>query len=115
MYSNGADQLRLIEVFTLILLFSLHMHINLLSCIELRSSPSPLGCFDREDDDDLSVKVNSKLNMLLRSLPKPWSLREIARMWDSCAQAVFSELAQQNGGGNIISNFGTWENCLSAA
>lgn len=69
----------------------------------------------REDDDDLSVKVNSKLNMLLRSLPKPWSLREIARMWDSCAQAVFSELAQQNGGGNIISNFGTWENCLSAA
>lgn len=69
----------------------------------------------REDYDDLSVKVKSKLNVSLRSLLEPFSLGEIARMWDFCARAVICEYAEQNGGGNFSSKYGTWENCLSAA
>ncbi|KAL4616013.1 hypothetical protein ACB092_07G168800 [Castanea dentata] len=69
----------------------------------------------REDHEDLSVKVKSRLKVSLRSLLKPWSLGEIAMSWDFCVRAVISEHAQQNGGGNFSSKFGTWENFLSAA
>ncbi|KAM4082048.1 hypothetical protein ACJW30_11G139500 [Castanea mollissima] len=69
----------------------------------------------REDHEDLSVKVKSRLKVSLRSLLKPWSLGEIAMTWDFCVRAVISEQAQQNGGGNFSSKFGTWEKFLSAA
>ncbi|XP_062175193.1 mediator of RNA polymerase II transcription subunit 15a-like isoform X4 [Alnus glutinosa] len=69
----------------------------------------------RSDHQDLSVKVKSKLNLSLLSLQKPLSLGKIARMWDFCARAILCEYAQQNGGGNFSSRYGTWENCLSAA
>ncbi|XP_068328471.1 mediator of RNA polymerase II transcription subunit 15a-like [Pyrus communis] len=65
--------------------------------------------------EDLSAKVKSKLNMSLRRLTEPLSLGEIARTWDVCARAVISEYAQQNGGGNLSSKYGEWEDCLSAS
>lgn len=77
--------------------------------------PPLLGCFDREDPQDLSVKVKSKLNLSLRSLLEPLSLERIIMTWDFCARSVLSEYAQQNGGGSFSSKYGTWENCLSAA
>nr|POF09293.1 hypothetical protein CFP56_28237 [Quercus suber] len=36
------------------------------------------------------VKVKSRLKVSLRSLLKPWSLGEIAMMWDLCVRAVIS-------------------------
>ncbi|KAM1974350.1 hypothetical protein ACFX15_039257 [Malus domestica] len=65
--------------------------------------------------EDLSEKVKSKLNMSLRRLTEPLSLGEIARTWDVCARAVISEYAQQNGGGNLSSKYGEWEDCLNAS
>ncbi|KAM1781520.1 hypothetical protein ACFX11_040089 [Malus domestica] len=65
--------------------------------------------------EDLSAKVKSKLNMSLRRLTEPLSLGEIARTWDVCARAVVSEYAQQNGGGNLSSKYGEWEDCLNAS
>ncbi|KAK9283157.1 hypothetical protein L1049_011388 [Liquidambar formosana] len=67
-----------------------------------------------EESEDLSVKAKSKLSISLRGLLQPISLGEIARTWDICARAVISEYAQQSGGGNFSSKYGTWENCLTA-
>ncbi|XP_011087375.1 mediator of RNA polymerase II transcription subunit 15a isoform X2 [Sesamum indicum] len=65
--------------------------------------------------EDLSIKAKSKFSISLRALAQPMSLGEIARTWDNCARAVISEYAEQSGGGNFSSKYGTWENCLSAA
>ncbi|XP_040992611.1 mediator of RNA polymerase II transcription subunit 15a-like [Juglans microcarpa x Juglans regia] len=73
----------------------------------------PVGA--REDHQDLSVKVISKLNSCLRTLSNPFSVGEIARMWDFCVREVVLEYAVQNGGGNFSSKYGTWETCLGAA
>lgn len=75
-----------------------------------------IHCWSGSDElEDLSAKVKSKLNMSLRRLTEPLSLGEIARTWDVCARAVISEYAQQNGGGNLSSKYGEWEDCLSAS
>ncbi|KAJ4836310.1 hypothetical protein Tsubulata_004537 [Turnera subulata] len=66
-----------------------------------------------EEHGNLSGKAKVKLNKSLRSLEQPMSLAEIARAWDSCARAVISEYALQNGGGNVFSKYGTWESCLT--
>ncbi|CAK9145910.1 unnamed protein product [Ilex paraguariensis] len=66
-------------------------------------------------DDDLSAKAKSKLDVSLRTLRQPMSLGEIAKTWDACARTVFSEYAQQHGGGNFSSRYGTWKNCLTDA
>ncbi|XP_035541538.1 mediator of RNA polymerase II transcription subunit 15a-like isoform X2 [Juglans regia] len=73
----------------------------------------PVGA--RENHQDLSVKVISKLNSCLRTLSNPFSVGEIARMWDFCVREVVLEYAVQNGGGNFSSKYGTWETCLGAA
>ncbi|KAM2004313.1 hypothetical protein ACFX15_027777 [Malus domestica] len=65
--------------------------------------------------EDFSAKVKSKLNMSLRRLMEPLSLGEIARTWDICVRAVVAEYAEQNGGGNLSSKYGGWEDCMSAA
>ena len=92
------------------------MKINLFIILHLIfGDPLLLGCFDREDPLDLSVKVKSKLNLSLRNLLEPLSLERIIMTWDFCARSVLSEYAQQNGGGSFSSKYGTWENCLSAA
>ncbi|KAK8581288.1 hypothetical protein V6N12_071518 [Hibiscus sabdariffa] len=65
--------------------------------------------------EDLSVKAKSRFSISLRTLSQPMSLGEIARTWDVCARAVFSEHAQQSGGGSFSSKYGTWENCSMAA
>ncbi|XP_012069218.1 mediator of RNA polymerase II transcription subunit 15a isoform X2 [Jatropha curcas] len=66
-----------------------------------------------KEHDDISVKAKSKLNVFLRQLSEPMSVGEIARIWDTCARAVISEYAQQNGGGSFSTKYGTWEQCLS--
>ncbi|XP_042956549.1 mediator of RNA polymerase II transcription subunit 15a-like isoform X1 [Carya illinoinensis] len=70
----------------------------------------PVG--EREDHRDLSAKVISKLNSCLRTLSNPFSVGEIARMWDFCVREVVLEYAVQNGGGNFSSKYGTWETFL---
>lgn len=68
-----------------------------------------------EEHDDLSVKARVKLNLHLRNLLQPMSIGEIARAWDNCARTAISEYAVKNGGGNVFSKYGTWENCFRAA
>uniref|UniRef100_A0A6N2MA03 ARC105/Med15 mediator subunit C-terminal domain-containing protein n=1 Tax=Salix viminalis TaxID=40686 RepID=A0A6N2MA03_SALVM len=68
-----------------------------------------------EEHDDLSVKARVKLNLHLRNLMQPMSIGEIARTWDNCARTAISEYAVKNGGGNVFSKYGTWENCFRAA
>ncbi|CAK7336444.1 unnamed protein product [Dovyalis caffra] len=66
----------------------------------------------REKHEDFSVKARVKLNLHLRNLLQPMSIGEIARTWDSCVRGVITEYAVKNGGGNIFSKYGTWENCF---
>ncbi|KAK4761769.1 hypothetical protein SAY87_029653 [Trapa incisa] len=64
--------------------------------------------------EDLSAKAKSRFSIFLRGLPQPMSLKDIARIWDSCSRAVLLEYAEQTGGGSFSSKYGTWENCQTA-
>ncbi|KAG8048367.1 hypothetical protein GUJ93_ZPchr0008g13184 [Zizania palustris] len=69
---------------------------------------------EQRNSDDLSTKARSKFSILLRGLPEPMSLKEIARTWDACARRVIAEYAQQTGGGSFSSSYGCWEGCVGA-
>ncbi|KAJ1269712.1 hypothetical protein BS78_07G232000 [Paspalum vaginatum] len=81
-----------------------------------KCSPVLLDKFpdEQRNSDDLSTKAKSKFGVLLRGLPEPMSLREIARTWDACARKVIAEYAQQTGGGSFSSSYGCWESCVGA-
>ncbi|CAK9168558.1 unnamed protein product [Ilex paraguariensis] len=68
-----------------------------------------------EELEDLSQKAKSSFSLSLRKLPQPMSLGEMAKTWDACARAVFSELAKRLGGGSFSSMYGMWEKCVPAA
>ncbi|GKA35766.1 NB-ARC domains-containing protein [Tanacetum coccineum] len=60
-------------------------------------SPIVLDMFPAEaskEYEDLSTKTMSRFRISLRSLSQPMSLKEIAKTWDVCARAVFSDYAQ---------------------
>ncbi|MCL7036489.1 hypothetical protein MKW94_006318 [Papaver nudicaule] len=63
---------------------------------------------------NLLTKATIKFNTSLRCMSEPISLKEMAKSWDSCANAVFLEYAQQNGGGSFSTRYGTWEKCVTA-
>ncbi|XP_061998949.1 mediator of RNA polymerase II transcription subunit 15a-like [Rosa rugosa] len=67
----------------------------------------------KDELEDLSAKVMSKLSHSLQTLAEPLSLGEIARVWDTCTRAVVCEYAQQSGGGSFSSKYGTWEDFLT--
>ncbi|KAL5230512.1 hypothetical protein ABZP36_029288 [Zizania latifolia] len=69
---------------------------------------------DQRNSGDLSTKARSKFDILLRGLPEPMSLKEIARTWDACAHKVIAEYAQQTGGGSFSSSYGCWQSCVGA-
>ncbi|XP_038891682.1 mediator of RNA polymerase II transcription subunit 15a-like [Benincasa hispida] len=69
----------------------------------------PTGC------EDLSLQAREKFNMSVRSLAHPFSISQVARIWDVCARDVVSEYARRNGGGSFSSKYGSWEDCLHAA
>ncbi|KAI3966457.1 hypothetical protein MKW92_012969 [Papaver armeniacum] len=64
--------------------------------------------------ENLLTKATTKFNTSLRCMSEPISLKEMAKSWDSCANAVFLEYARQNGGGSFSSRYGTWEKCVDA-
>ncbi|XP_019456230.1 PREDICTED: mediator of RNA polymerase II transcription subunit 15a-like isoform X1 [Lupinus angustifolius] len=63
------------------------------------------------ENEDLSMKAKSRINISLRSLSQPMSLGEIAKTWDICVRGTISEHAQQSGGGTFSSKYGTWDDC----
>eukprot|EP01018_Ginkgo_biloba_P031998 Gb_13857 [translate_table: standard] len=67
-----------------------------------------------KEHEDLSHKTKAMFNLSVRSLPQPMSLGTLARTWDVCARNVVAEYAHQIGGGSFSSQYGTWENCISA-
>lgn len=70
--------------------------------------------FDSAGCEDLLGKAKSKLYVIMRNLLQPMSVEEIAKSWDVCAREVITDYAQQNGGGNFSSTYGTWEKHLSS-
>ncbi|XP_058226046.1 mediator of RNA polymerase II transcription subunit 15a-like isoform X2 [Rhododendron vialii] len=64
--------------------------------------------------EDLLGKAKSKLCVIMRNVLQPMSVEEIAKSWDVCARDVITDYAQQNGGGNFSSTYGTWEKHLSS-
>ena len=69
-----------------------------------------------KEQEDLSQKARLRFNLSLRNLSQPMSLAEMAKTWEVCARAVFSEYAQLMGGECFFtSRYGTWENCVVAS
>uniref|UniRef100_A0A2N9GK05 Mediator complex subunit 15 KIX domain-containing protein n=1 Tax=Fagus sylvatica TaxID=28930 RepID=A0A2N9GK05_FAGSY len=66
---------------------------------------------DSKESKDLSQNAKLRFSRFLLNLSEPMSLGEMARTWDSCARAVFSEHAQHFGGECFSSRYGSWENC----
>ncbi|CAN0862696.1 Mediator of RNA polymerase II transcription subunit 15a [Linum grandiflorum] len=74
----------------------------------------PQGSLDvdfrsKKGDDYFSVEGKTRLKLLVSTLPKPLSLKEIAQSWGVCVREVFTEYAIKNGGGTFSSRYGTWE------
>lgn len=67
-----------------------------------------------ENPEDLTENVKVAFGLSLRKLPQPVSLREMARTWDACARAVFTEFAKGMGGKSFNSRYGNWESCITA-
>ncbi|XP_073226648.1 mediator of RNA polymerase II transcription subunit 15a-like [Cicer arietinum] len=63
---------------------------------------------------DLTEKAKLKFSVALRSVSQPFSVKDIAKTWDSSARGAVSDYAQQFGGGTFSSKYGTWEDCLAA-
>lgn len=81
------------------------------SPILLDSTPANIS----ENDEDLSVRVQEKLNRYLRTFCEPMSLGEIAKAWGSYAREAVHEYAAKHGGGSFTSTYGAWVNCLSSS
>ncbi|KAM7505198.1 hypothetical protein LguiB_004102 [Lonicera macranthoides] len=67
-----------------------------------------------ENPEDLIENVKVAFGLSLRKLPQPVSLREMARTWDVCARAVFTEFANGMRGKSYSSRYGNWESCITA-
>ncbi|KAI4323597.1 hypothetical protein L6164_023190 [Bauhinia variegata] len=65
-----------------------------------------------KDVEDFSIKARSKLSFYLRTQNIPFSLRLIAKLWESCAREVIIEFARPIGGGTFSSKYGGWSNML---
>ncbi|KAF9587764.1 hypothetical protein IFM89_005496 [Coptis chinensis] len=68
-----------------------------------------------EEHERFFVEARSQFHRSMRCLPQPMSLREMAKSWDTCARAVLTEYALQNGGGSFSSKYGTWKNVASTS
>ncbi|KAF7824785.1 mediator of RNA polymerase II transcription subunit 15a-like [Senna tora] len=66
-----------------------------------------------QDPYNLSMKANLKLQTCLRNLTHPWSLGDVAKLWDKCAREAICDYAQKLGGGTFTSKYGGWETCSS--
>ncbi|KAK9682731.1 hypothetical protein RND81_10G092700 [Saponaria officinalis] len=83
-----------------------------------KCSPVLLDKLPRESSnicEEFSDKARARLDVYLRGLDNPFSVSEVARIWERCARDVIIEYAQEFGGGTFSSRFGKWENCLDIA
>lgn len=75
---------------------------------------SVIICYFSKGNADLTEKAKLKFSVALRSVSQPFSVKDIAKTWDSSARGAVSDYAQQFGGGTFSSKYGTWEDCLAA-
>ncbi|KAH1102258.1 hypothetical protein AAZX31_13G172700 [Glycine max] len=61
--------------------------------------------------EDLSTIAKSKLRQFLQCLNQPWSLGDIAMLWERCAREAILEYAKCIGGGTFSSIYGGWNMC----
>ncbi|KAI3772706.1 hypothetical protein L6452_03898 [Arctium lappa] len=61
----------------------------------------------------LFKEMVSRFERSVRELGEKMSIGDMARQWDACCRTVIMELAQQRGGGSLVSSYGRWEGCTN--
>ncbi|KAM0853341.1 hypothetical protein ACQ4PT_051176 [Festuca glaucescens] len=79
---------------------------------------SPMLIIDEGDDQlrkkspTISGSVHAAFHLALKHLPELHSIKDIARVWDTCVRTAVTEFAHQYGGGTFSSRYGRWERCV---